>query len=190
MVPMSDEDDFMAAMGDVKPLSAEKRVQLQKAVTMSSTLSARRESAVSKVLKADPLVDSEVKMLDPLEVLSYQRPGVQHGVFRQLRLGRYAIDARLDLHRMTVEQARGAVWQFIKDCQANDIRCGLITHGKGQGRQTQAVLKSHLAHWLPQIESVLAYHSAQPSHGGLGACYVMVKKSDRKRQENREKHQR
>jgi DNA-nicking Smr family endonuclease len=192
---MSDDnksgDDFLAAMGDVKPIQSQKRVNLQKNSPSPSTLAARRQFAETEANHAsDPLADSEVKQLEPNDVLEFRRPGVQHGVYKQLRMGRYAIDARLDLHRMKLEQARQSVYQFVRDCIANDIRCALITHGKGESRKTPAILKSHLAHWLPQMSEVLAFHSAQRHHGGTGACYVMLKKSEKKRQENLEKHQR
>ena len=186
---MSD-DEFFKAVGDVKPIASPPRVALQKQAADAASLKTRRLSAQQHSVLVDPLVDAEASLLDPYEVLSFQRPGVQHGVFKQLRLGRYTIDARLDLHRLTLEQARRAVWQFVRDCLSHDIRCALITHGKGVGRKTPALIKSHLAHWLPQISEILAFHSAQPQHGGLGACYIMLKKSERKRQENIERHQR
>lgn len=189
---MSDSDDFLKAMDDVQPLQVDPRVTLEKRpLPQQASLAARREAAQAEpTALVDPLTESEVVQLDPNAILAFRRPGVQHGVYKQLRLGRYTIDARLDLHRLTVEQARQAVYQFTRDCLANDIRCALITHGKGEGRKNPAVLKSHLAHWLVQIEEVLAYHSAQKHHGGAGACYLLLKKSVRKRQENLERHQR
>jgi len=187
---MSD-DDFMREMDDVKPIKSAKRVSLyKKAASSEAVLEARRRSAAEHVLSpVDPLADGDIKQLDPNDILEYRKSGVQHGVYKQLRMGRYDIDARLDLHRMRVEEARRAVFQFVRDCMQHDIRCALITHGKGEGRKQPAVLKSHLAHWLPQITEVLAFHSAQKQHGGSGACYLLLKKSDRKRQENLEKHQ-
>lgn len=179
----------MDAMSDVKPLKADKRVTLNKQSTDKTSQAARRESATTEAsASVDPLANAEVEQLDANAVLAFQRPGVQHGVYKQLRLGKYTIDARLDLHRMKVEQARMQVYQFIRDCMAHDVRCALITHGKGEGRANPAVLKSHLAHWLPQIKEVLAFHSAQKHHGGTGATYIMLKKSEKKRLENLEKH--
>jgi DNA-nicking Smr family endonuclease len=34
----------------------------------------------------------------------------------------------------------------------------------------------------------MAFHSAQRHHGGTGAVYIMLKKGDRAKQNNREKH--
>lgn len=189
---MSQDDDFLKAIGDdVRPINSEKRVNLKKHSVQESVFSARRLSAQSDMSSAiDPLVESDVIQLEANTILDYRKDGIQHGVYKQLRMGRYTIDARLDLHQMRVEQARLTVYQFIRDCMQNDIRCALITHGKGEGRKTPAVIKSHLAHWLPQITEVLAFHSAQPQHGGTGATYLLLKKSEKKRLENLEKHQR
>jgi hypothetical protein len=34
----------------------------------------------------------------------------------------------------------------------------------------------------------MAYHSAQKQHGGAGAVYVLLKKSERLKEKNREEH--
>src|SRR5690625_2860847 len=122
-----------------------------------------------------------------LSGLVYKMASIESCVYRKLRLGKYTVDARLDLHRLNVEQARRSVYQFVADCMEQDIRCALITHGKGVGRAQPALLKSCVAHWLPQFQEVLAFHSAQTAHGGTGATYLLLRKSERKRQENWER---
>ena len=186
---MPDEDHFRALVGeDVKPIKIEKRVNISKANDDAKTLAHRRDVAQSQMVQAeDPLAGEPVEMVEPLAELSFRRPGVQHGVFRNLRQGKYALDARLDLHKMNVERARREVYQFICDCVQNDVRTALIAHGKGESREQPALLKSCVAYWLPQLEDVLAFHSAQKQHGGAGATYVMLRKSERKKQETRDK---
>ncbi len=185
-----DKDDFSALVGDdVAPIHVEQRVQLTKAQTDVQSMDRRRQDAEQEEAKPeDPLVGEPLELLDPTAVIEFKRSGVQHGVYKNLRLGKYTIDARLDLHRLTVERARQMVYQFVRDCVANDVRTALITHGKGEGRETKALLKSHVALWLPQIDDVLAYHTAQKHHGSHGATYVLLKKSERKKQKNREQH--
>ncbi|HET8706021.1 MAG TPA: Smr/MutS family protein, partial [Pseudomonadales bacterium] len=39
----------------------------------------------------------------------------------------------------------------------------------------EPILKSSVNHWLRQLPQVLAFCSAQPKDGGLGAVYVLVK---------------
>lgn len=139
-------------------------------------------------LQQDGLSTDNITPVEPHAVLSFKRPGIQHGVFRKLRLGQYSLEARLDLHRMTVDQARASLLQFLKDSIAHDIRCALVTHGKGEGRIEPARLKSCLAAWLPQLKEVLAFHSAQKHHGGVGATYILLRKSEKQKRETWERH--
>lgn len=192
---MSDSDIFQEALGelgDVKPLAQERRVALKKDSPASPLgQRARREAAVEESARElNPLSGEGVDPVEPHDPLEFKRDGVQNGVYRNLRLGKYRVDARLDLHRHTVEMARRAVLEFVRDCMEADVRCALITHGKGEGRKQPALLKSCVNTWLPQLREVLAFHSAQKQHGGLGATYVLLRKSDRKRQDNLERHQR
>lgn len=131
-----------------------------------------------------------VERVDPNDMLEYKRDGVQDGVFKRLRQGKYGVEARLDLHRHTVEQARRQVFQFVADCMHHDIRVGIVVHGKGdRSPENQATLKSYINKWLRDLDDVMAFHSAQRHHGGLGAVYVLFRKSEAARLENWERHQ-
>lgn len=180
----TDDDFFLQQMKGVKPIKAEVKVDLAKQHQDKLNVEKRRKAATEELEKDKNFLSGEyIEPVDPLAVLEFKRDGVQTGVYRNVRLGKYQIDARLDLHNMTVDQARNAVYQFIKDCMTHDIRCALITHGKGEGRSVPAQLKSCLNHWLPQFEQVLAFHSAQKHHGWVGATYVLLKKSEKKKLE-------
>lgn len=190
---MCDDDSnlFREEMGDVVPRAkSAERVLLQKTVTQTPGLAVRRLAAERELASnADGLTSEEyIPMVKPRDVLEFKRDGVQHGVYKNLRLGKYPIDSRLDLHRLTVDQARQQVFQFIQDCVKHDIRCALITHGRGENREKPALLKSCTNQWLKQLDPVLAFHSAQPQHGGTGATYVMLRKSEKKRADNLERH--
>lgn len=178
----NEEDLFRQLVGDVTPIKVEPRVTLATQKPAEPILRERRRAAEQVSAKDSNQLSGEfVQPVDPLAELAFQRPGVQHGVYRKLRTGKYPIDARLDLHGYTVEQARAALYEFIRDCMAHDIRCALVTHGKGLDRQPQpALLKSCVANWLPQLDAVLAFHSAQQQHGGVGATYVLLRKNERK----------
>lgn len=184
-----DSDFFLQQMKDVKPIKVEEKVVLASPHKDKTSVEIRRKAATAELAKDQNFLSGEyIEPLDPLAVIEFKRDGVQNGVYRSLRMGKYQIDARLDLHNMTVEQARSAVFQFVKDCMAHDIRCALITHGKGEGREQPAQLKSCVAHWLPQLNEVMAFHSAQKRHGWLGATYVLLRKSEKKKQEIWEMH--
>lgn len=189
---MQDDEWFAKEMGDVKPLKAEKRVAIRREDVSALAVEARRDAAQrEQSVDRNPLSDAEIPLLDAHYILEWQGPGVQHGVFRKLKQGAYEPEARLDLHRMTVERARQEVYSFINEAQSLSLRSLMIVHGKGfSSKADGAVLKSYLNVWLPQLGPVIAYCSAQPRHGGVGAVYVLLKKSEEKKQENRIKFNR
>jgi len=150
----------------------------------------RRRAATGEPGDPNYLTLGEVPRLGPWDELAWKLDGVQEGVYRKLRLGKYGMEARLDLHRLTVREAREEIWRFVGDCVRLELRTVLISHGRGDRSETPGRLKSYVAHWLWQLEEVLAYHSAQREHGGYGAVYVLLRKSERKRQDNRERHSR
>lgn len=181
---------FLEEMKDVRRIRKPNKADVTSPKDITPGHLERQRSAVDLPIKdRNPLTSDIVEPLTAHDVLSWQRPGVQHGVFKKLRLGHYPIEARLDLHRMTVEEARREVFGFINDCVRYSLRTVIILHGKGERNPDGvAQLKSYLAKWLPELDDVLAMHSAQKHHGGTGAVYVMVRKGDRDKQRNREIH--
>ncbi|MFO8140318.1 MAG: DNA endonuclease SmrA [Marinobacter sp.] len=183
---------FLEEMKDVRRIRRPNRAEVPALRELTPGHMERQRSAVeTPVRDLNPLTSDMVEPLTAHDLLSWMRPGIQHGVFKKLRMGQYPIEARLDLHRMTVEQARLEVFGFINDCVRYGLRSVIILHGKGERNPDGiAQLKSHLARWLPELDSVLAFHSAQKHHGGTGAVYVMVRKSNTDKQHNREMHNR
>lgn len=131
----------------------------------------------ARVLEEMLVPDHDPAEIETGEELCYAREGVQHGLMRRLRRGQYAIAAELDLHGMTVVEARAALGQFLAACQATHKRCVRIIHGKGlSSPDRKPVLKSRVNAWLQHTDDVLAFCSARPSDGGTGAVYVLLRK--------------
>ena len=186
----ADEDEFRALVGDdVEPLQAKGARYIPKPPELTPGILERRKAAQQEQLKSGNLLDpaSIINVVDPYDFLEFARPGVQHGVYKNLRQGKYEVQSRLDLHSHTVEQARVALWDFVEGCQKHGVRCALVTHGKGEGREQPARLKSCVNHWLRQIDNVLAFHSAQKQHGGVGSTYILIKKNSLARLSTSEK---
>nr|WP_305907673.1 Smr/MutS family protein [Methylomarinum sp. Ch1-1]MDP4520442.1 Smr/MutS family protein [Methylomarinum sp. Ch1-1] len=125
------------------------------------------------------------KKLTADDWLCFKRDGIQSGVFKNLRTGKYPQEATLNLNRKTPQQARDELVQFVDDCQEMNVRSVLVFFGHGQGGH---LLKSYLAQWLPELKNVQVFHTALKHHGGSAAVYVMLRKSEQKRMENRERH--
>lgn len=189
---MSHDDElslFLQEVADVRPMRSDNTLSLTGTSAPTEAQLARRQAATTEQLTLDHLSMEAVEMLDPHAIVGFKRDGVQEGVYKKLRLGKYELQASLDLHQKTLNEARQALVQFIADCEVRDIRCLLILHGKGERSTPRAVLKSHVSTWLPQLPAVMAMHSAERRHGGSGALYVLLRKSERKKAENRERHQ-
>ena len=178
---------FREFVGDVEPVGQSSHHFKIPVDRNSPALVSRRLAATQTGDGEDDFLAGEehVPRVKPLDTLSFKRDGVQHGVFRRLKQGSYSAESSLDLHRLTVVQARKEVLAFVRDCVAHDIRCGTITHGKGEQRETPALLKSCVNYWLPQLNDVLAFHSAPRQSGGVGATLVLFRKSARKKEANR-----
>ncbi|MDW6001593.1 DNA endonuclease SmrA [Vibrio mangrovi] len=188
---MSQEDFelFQQMMGDVKPLKHD-TAELKKDLQITDAHLARQEAAMKLEQNDSNYLSLEhAPQIKSDDLVEFKRNGVQDGVYRKLRLGKYPIQARLDLHRKTLEQARDEIVTFLRQCMRMDIRTVLIVHGKGERSNPPALMKSYVSHWLPQIEEVQCVHSAQRFHGGTGALYVLLRKSQEQKQENRERHQ-
>src|SRR5690554_6654262 len=124
---------FLEEMKDVRRIRKPNKAEVAVPRELTPGHLARQQAAVeTPVRDLNPLTSDMVEPLTAHDVLSWMRPGIQHGVFRKLRLGQYPIDARLDLHRMTVEEARREVFAFINDCVRYGLRSVLILHGKGE----------------------------------------------------------
>ncbi|MCV6589309.1 MAG: DNA endonuclease SmrA [Marinobacterium sp.] len=186
----TDFAQLMAGDGVVRQQESHRADLLHSAARRDQqTLAARRMAA------EDGERDGELSLrplppLNPHDPVAWKRDGVQEGVYRNLRSGRYQVDARLDLHKKSVAQTRQEIRSFIDECRRHGIRTVLISHGRGRHEQALGnQLKTALNHWLPQLDAVQAFHSAQPMHGGLGAMYVLLRKSEAQRQANWEQHQ-
>lgn len=168
---------FKQAMKDVLPLKSPNKLRFNKTAVISPGIKERRLAAIGVIGKyTEILPDKDIDLISPHATLSFQRSGFQHRAFHKLRMGQYQFESYLDLHGMSVKQARIEIQHFITDCINAEIRCVLINHGKGENRYPQpALLKSCVASWLPQLDTVLAFCSAKAHHGGVGATYVMLR---------------
>ena len=158
---------FQAAVPGVKPLKQD-RVNLSKPLTL------RRQTREPEETIDYHLSESEYfAAVGPEDAINFAKPGLSNKILRKLSKGQYTIDARLDLHGMTVSKVREAVNEFIGFYHQQGARVLLIIHGKGfQGRTPK--LKNALNQWLRQAAPVLAFCSAMPGDGNRGAVYVLL----------------
>ena len=95
---------------------------------------------------------------------------------RPVRRGRVEIDARVDLHGLTREQARAALSTALLRTAKRGGRCLLVITGKGP--RLEGVLRAALPGWLgePGLRPhVASFAPAHLRHGGSGAWYVFLR---------------
>jgi len=113
--------------------------------------------------------------------LVFLRPGLATTTLRKLRRGHWRIQKELDLHGLTVAEARPVLVAFLNDCLRHGARCVRIIHGKGLGsKNREPVLKRKVAGWLMQRDEILAFCQARRTEGGGGAVVVLLKSVRRK----------
>ena len=161
-------------MRDVHPLESDDKATIEK--QKPAPRARQRELDDEQVLEdmlSDPIDLADV---ETGEELLFSRSGVQPAMMKKLRRGQFAIEAELDLHRMTSDEARLATSTFLQLARQGGKRCIRIIHGKGLGSPNKLpVLKTKLNHWLKQRDEILAFCSARPVDGGTGAVYVLLR---------------
>ena len=101
---------------------------------------------------------------------------------QKLSRGRETIDARLDLHGMTQEQAHGALSRFLRNAQNEGMKFVIVVTGKGLRGASggeRGVLRREVPRWLgmPEFRDVVVgFEVASVAHGGEGALYVRVRR--------------
>ncbi len=181
---LEDWDLFKDAMEDVKPLKDCANVHWLKSPSVKSPRHAWSEQQLD-----NPLTSGYLTLIPKETPLEFRAEGIQQGVIDKLRQGKYPPNATLNLLRQPVETCRQTLFSFMLEADQRNYRNLLIIHGKGREDYSHAnIVRSYLDRWLRQFERVQAYCSAQPHHGGSGACYVGLRKSELARLENRERH--
>ena len=129
-------------------------------------------AALNESLHGAPLLDL---FLEGGDEAAWRCDGLPQSVLRDLRRGRWVVQAHLDLHGCTRDEARDQVVVFINASIARDHRCIRIVHGKGlRSPGREPVLKKLVLGWLSQRREVLAFCQARPVDGGSGAVIVLL----------------
>jgi DNA-nicking Smr family endonuclease len=184
---VSDHDRtlFRKACQDVTPLKNSNQVMPLSQQSKKPTAKVPNKAHSPTSLSSDVHANSPhgydysayiTEKVDAETILHYSQPHLHRNLFRQMKRGTLSIEATLDLHQCTVDETAYQTDQFLSACCQKGFRWVLIIHGKGRlSKHGMPILKSFLNQWLKEQPCVLAFHSAQPKHGGSGALYVLLK---------------
>jgi DNA-nicking Smr family endonuclease len=171
-----DDDDraaFRAAVADANPLHTDRVCHdPPRPLPIPRFTRLDHELALAETLASPDILDLQLEGGDEA---AWHRPGLSTAVLRDLRRGRWVVQAKLDLHGMTRDEARIAVSRFLAECRSRDLRCLRIVHGKGlRSPGREPVLKKLVLGWLAQHREVLAYCQARAAEGGARAVIVRL----------------
>lgn len=116
-----------------------------------------------------PEAQAKQKRMGPIE-----RP-----TYRKIAKGRLPIDASIDLHNLTQDQAHGRLLSFLQQAHQRRCRHVLVVTGKGRSANSEGILRRMLPHWFatpPFSHLVSGFRHAARDHGGEGAWYVRLRK--------------
>ena len=168
---------FAQATRGVQPLAVPARAPRPAPLTAPLPLMRQRDEAAALAASLSDGVDADT-LLDTDAALSFARDGLAPNTVRKLRRGDWTLQAQLDLHGMTRDEARAALTQFLHHALTQGLRCVRVVHGKGLGSKNHLpVLKEKVRRWLMQSGEVLAYVQARAADGGAGAVIVLLRNS-------------
>jgi DNA-nicking Smr family endonuclease len=163
---------FRDAVRDVQPLAFTPRVASRRKATPRAVF---RRQAEREVLRESIVLTPAELDVESGDELSFRRPGIQDTLMRRLRRGHYRVESELDLHGLTLPEAKEQIRSFVARSIARQARCVRIIHGKGLGSGPRGpVLKHAVNVILRRFDAVLAFCSARQVDGGTGAIYVLL----------------
>jgi len=173
--PNGDDDDlFRHLMSGVKPLETEPRSMPAKARPAPRP----RHDNPSAPANSGFVKREHASDIDPEEALFFARSGLQLRLLRQLKRGELRPEAHLDLHGHTIAEAGARLTAFLTDARGAGLRCVCVIHGKGyRSAEGRPALKTQVNQWLRDTPTVLAFSSTRPRDGGMGALYVLLRRS-------------
>ncbi|OJW47574.1 MAG: hypothetical protein BGO67_04300 [Alphaproteobacteria bacterium 41-28] len=151
---------WQANVKDVKPLS--KKVPKRKEPPVAK-IRTPQKPPLKRIVKISP-------SLAPLQNLGRKE-------LRHLK-----IDARLDMHGLSLEEGFDALERFLVRSQERGLKNVLVITGKG-ALSAENTLRHQFPRWLeetPLRELITSYHPAKPQDGGSGAFYVGIRKRVKK----------
>jgi DNA-nicking Smr family endonuclease len=167
-------------MRGVTPLSAEQR--RRRASPLDSGRGPAPAPPPRRARPPDPDAEAEAELAELVTGAgSATEPAtLDRRLTRRLRSGDYPIEADLDLHGKSRDEAERALDAFIATGQAAGRRCVRVVHGRGlNSGDAGPVLGKAVHHHLTAgraARAVLAFALAPPHAGGDGATLILLRK--------------
>ncbi|TNE45449.1 MAG: hypothetical protein EP343_26400 [Deltaproteobacteria bacterium] len=178
---LSDKDLFEQEMADVIPLSEAREESLP--VLASAKTYQTAEDEVREFLEGLVQGTHDFDLSYHEEHLEGAAQDLDPRVLQKLRQGELSWQAYIDLHGLSVDEAKEALHSFVAEQRRKDHQCLLIVHGRGlHSPKKEPILKRRLFVWMTRgflRKKVLAFCTARPYDGGGGAMYVLLRRASK-----------
>lgn len=174
----SDESVLRAALQGINPIR-HTRIELETPKPRPHPIQHERDEQAALAESIYAPTPLELR-LEGGDELYYLKEGTPRSVLRDLRRGRWVVEAQIDLHGATRDQARDILAEAMAQWRKRGVRTVRIIHGKGLGSPGKdPVLKKLVAGWLMNYDDVVAYCQARVHDGGAGALIVLLRATRR-----------
>ena len=159
---------------DVKKLEQEKR---EIAIKLNGSL----PKIENKKFNSHNLTLATNRNLSTSNILKFgDSSGINNSMQKKIIKGEYKIDAKLDLHGYSKNEAYGILMDFLNNSYQRIFRMLLIITGKGLNSPDPfSTIKESFFGWIQTWEikgNFLYVNYAHNKHGGDGAFYILLKK--------------
>jgi DNA-nicking Smr family endonuclease len=176
--PESEVELFKKEMEGVKPMAVKRRVEKMAKTEFSESFKKKDDAETVKRLEHLIHYGTGFNVNDTPEYIQGTGYHVHPEIAKRLHRGDFSIQAHLDLHGLTAEEAKEIFDQFMKWAVTHGKAGVLVTHGRGLSSPGEPVLKRKVEEWLtrgPWRKWVVAYSSARKCDGGAGATYILLR---------------
>lgn len=168
-----------------RPLRPEERQVWGLVAATVHPLPGKATSAIETASAETAKADVAARIAPPKAVAKPGKPrsdldSIEPNRRHRIAKARDPIGARLDLHGLDQDRARGVLERFLARAWDEGYRAVLVITGKGV--QGDGILKRRTPEWLaaPHLAHMVAGISdAARHHGGEGALYVALKRKSR-----------
>lgn len=174
---------FQKAMADVKALKRGDRVE--KRPKSSYPPNTKAEEDTTEIERLEDLIQTGAGFdvsLTPEYVEGVGRY-IHPSLTKRLYDGDFSIQEAVDLHGLSLAEAKEVFDCFLKESIARGKKAVLIVHGRGLSSPAEPVLKSNVVKWMrsgPWRKWITAYSSARLCDGGAGATYILLRNRPQK----------
>ena len=177
---LEDEGElFRATVGEVLPPPGAHYIPSPPAEKTTDHVFSDEDEALA-TLRALVQNEGPIDLSDSDEYIEGAIASFDRKTLRKLRNGDFSIQAHLDLHGLTKDEAKECLARFLEESRRDGHRLVLIVHGRGLHSKDQIpVLKESLRVWLSQGrigKHVIAFTTARPHDGGAGALYLLLRR--------------